>query len=1719
MSDTRSGSLPDEESKPPKRESTTNTSEGASPYSTGGGGFTFEHRVGAVYLARLITNHPLSELSERPLGRVAFQQAPTSAVDDLVVTSTKDDQSTSIRLAIACRRRPQFTRGNAKTRELLAQLVRASKAAEADQVVEQRLAIALAGRQGSALEVSELARVARNQHDSAGFFELINTSGQFSNKLRTRLAHLRDLVQFAQASNGETDVSAEERCWRLLAQLRVLRFSIEPSDDQDWVDLISLLGPWAAKGTKDSATALRNQLEALAAEYAQTAAAVDTDTVRRRLHALLDTSAHRTSEGWTRLRLLDAEARAAVSRSLIGSGVENPLKLARSELLTNLAASLAQGTEDLVVRGESGVGKSALVFDAMESAASEDDFEFIAVNLRDLPQTILEVVDALSAPLEDLLAGMTAPRRIVVVDAAEAATESKKDVFGYILRSARRSGVRVVAITAEASGAVTDDMKVGGNAVAEFDVPGLSDAEVSQAVGHFSELDRLATNPKGRELLRRPIVIELLSRAGGSRTPLSDAEAQAIVWQELVRSGERHEAGLPDAREEVMIALATAALTENAHQASLDTLDAAAVAGLTKSGLLRRSGSLPWERQPTFAHDLLREYAVARVLVARKDPAGELRRFAAPRWALPAARLACQLLLTSPDNPGDVPDLYRRLQSDFEELAASGFGERWVDVPTEALVAMAEPESVLQGAWDFLLENEAGGVRRLIRVIDLRHRKDGFIDTLVADPVVAQLVDAGTPPGLGDEATELVKDWLMAHVFRRTRAGHPGRVALANRIVAQCKDNEAEADRRDAEAAAKRAARSPEEIAAEEERIKKFAGFAEIGYPRRKRREPTRRRPYEWINDSSIAHLGLLGADLGSEGEAILRRIAEDDPHKLEPAVETVFAGNALADFDTKLLVDLVEAYYLENDYEDDDDGFCYGGGIHDDGIRHHIFGGFGPLAAFTKGPFIALFRNNYRGGVACLNKLLNHAARHRVRTLANIGYPNVAPDAEDRYKLDLSITGQKRTYIGDDHVWLWYRGTGVGPYPCMSALQALEFVNDEIIRAGIPVTHLVPILLDGCDNLAMPALVVGTLVRHLEMSGDALYPFLVEPSVWQLEFARHVHESSGLAAHVPELDHPERRSWSLREASMMLALQADGDRVTALKELGEQLFEAAKAQVGDNDSQAAREHLAAVRGWAATLDRNAYEIKEHEGQYIIQQAPNPEIEAVLGGPSAELLRSNEAMGLTLRHVHKRTEDDGAYGMSSEALAKDLATAQDLIENPPSSGMGTSPDGPVAVAASAIELFFARGIEVSTADLEWSARIVLEVATEVAANPSSTRDYSFFMQGVDRSAARALPYLLLPKAQALRASLDMDSAERIDLLVSLSEAMFTGNSNETRLEFARSLDHVWRAPCSPNGRCHHAVAYDLVDASFQDCILGPWDNEAQERQIVRLEPPVMASLAQATDDRILVDQLGPAIRALGSAAISDVCCRTAARDGLDTLLAAHRRGMLGYKHGYMHSDSDSLIAARAALWQAIDGRDEPLLDHVRGYLSNTRLLAESLRAINAAAEEKGPAADEALRLWPVLIDLVLDAADENSEILTERRYGDRAFSELIPNPAYAFGYLNLEPSREPVKWRNLLGWPDQVERWVSMARGRESIDALVIAVGELDPAQQVEIGLSWIETVVAASGKDCAHTYTLPEWLHERRADLSTSDQEARWQRVVDLLVLAGDRRVADLAD
>ena len=284
--------------------------------------------------------------------------------------------------------------------------------------------------------------------------------------------------------------------------------------------------------------------------------------------------------------------------------------------------------------------------------------------------------------------------------------------------------------------------------------------------------------------------------------------------------------------------------------------------------------------------------------------------------------------------------------------------------------------------------------------------------------------------------------------------------------------------------------------------------FSEIGYGGRRRRQRPE-VPREVRDEVVLELLALLGPDLGEDGEAILRRVAKDAPSCLAPAVEELFTGRALASRRPGLLAELTEAYYLD----DEADGFVF----HDHGIRRHRARSFPliPDAAWYRGPFMSLFQSDFRNGVGMLNRLLNHAARIRVGKLVRLdqGDRLLASDPVGPYESELDIAGARRLYVGDDHIWRWYRGTGVGPYPCFSALQALERVCDQWIDIGAPIETLISRMLDGCENLAMVGLIAGLLVRHLEGAKNLLDPYLTEPLIWRYEFARVVHEASGIAA------------------------------------------------------------------------------------------------------------------------------------------------------------------------------------------------------------------------------------------------------------------------------------------------------------------------------------------------------------------------------------------------------------------------------------------------------------------------------------------------------------------------------------------------------------------------------------------------------------------------------
>ena len=1136
------------------------TSRGMSPYATGAGGVTFERKAAVQFLARLLVGDGASELGDgRNVERVEFQQAPDHPVDDLVVFAKRaDEPEPSLVLALAIRRAPEFVQSNEDTRRLVRGFIHEVVTAPTEGPAH-RVGLVVSGRQPHAEQLAQLARHAAGQVSASGFFHLIRTPNRFDVEIRRRLDHVECLVQDALRDLGVSEVDTplvQDHAWRLLGRLVVSMPRLEPPDETDWSNVANSLIAVSRESELNGALQLRDRLFTLASEYPPKSARVDLTVLRRDTHPMLDSTVRRHQQGWQALDHLNNEALASVHDTITdGSRL---VRIDRSVAVAELSANSGDASA-VAVSGESGVGKSALVLLGLVKAATADSAsaQALCLNLRQVPKITLDFQATLGCPLSTLLSELSAPHRMLVIDGADAVAEGYDDAFRYVVDAARASDIKVITVASVESKQVVGETlaEFFGADVCEFPVAPLADTEIDEVVETFPELGGLRSNPRSRELLRRLVVVDLLVRGHVSSLPLSDADAMGEVWSRLVRRGERSDRGSPDARELVLLKLAILELSGAGNLERLDViggLDSTALAGLRLDGLLRRSSDDPFMVGPEFAHDEVRRYAVARLLLSSGSLASTIMAAGAPRWSLAAARLAGQELLAESDtarNP--LRGRFASLQASFDTLVEAGHGARWGDVPGEALLKIAYPDVVLRDAWPELLADDSAGLRRLSRLVDQRlRRENGVVDITAVEPIIALLLESHSPWSSGEHAERLLREWLHGHVLAKTAIGHPLRVLLRERLVEVC----AAADRRLAEEMREAPAPAPNRSPADVEWETAFADdsielFADSGDGVRHRRQ----RPeiaWEITDETVLELLALLGPDLGSDGERVLLRVARDAPSWLGPAVDDPLTGFALVNYRRGFLAQLTEAYYL--------DAEARGVGPFRDGIRSHRGRCF-PLFRQDpahQGPFMPLFQADFRNGVSVLNRLLNHATRVRVRNLDRLSQTDrpLGLQVAGLHHHELKITGARLPFLGDEHVWRWYRGSGVGPDPCVNALQVLERVCDRRIQAGMPVETMVSTLLDGCESLAMVGLVVGMAVRHLEEAGHLLDPYFTEPLVWRFEFARVASEFHGVEARSEEIAAPERRNWSLREAAMAIVVGADADRAAELRALGETL-------------------------------------------------------------------------------------------------------------------------------------------------------------------------------------------------------------------------------------------------------------------------------------------------------------------------------------------------------------------------------------------------------------------------------------------------------------------------------------------------------------------------------------------------------------------------------------
>lgn len=1661
-----------EEITPPPSGSTI----GSSPYSTGGGGVRLEHSYAACLVASLLAGDAIVELGDAvSADSIRLQASDMSDVDDIVIEG-RDAHGNIHRSSIAVRRSPLLTKSDTASVPLFRDFLRV--------VIDQwilveagrwRLVLAVSSNANAITQLAELAALAGALSNAAELADRLAQPGRTNAGVRDRYEHIKGLVEeAAEGLTPATQLDSSELLWRLLSALTVRILRLERTDRTDRNTAVNALQRVLRGGTPASADALFSRIEELVGIWAPQAAVLNQSTIRRGLSDYPLTASPRFASAWSVLERLGSRLRDSI-RPQLGVG-SRTLELERSAERARVEAAMKAAGDSigtLVVTGDPDVGKSALCLRVAEAMNARGAM-ITSLSLRDLPQTAAEFEAVLGGfPIDDVLAaGAAGSPRLILIDGAEAALEGKGSMLQALATAAMAAGLGVVAVTRTDGSRQVQDILSRSCEIAGSGIPStelilgtLTQDERDQVAAAFPALTRLGGDSQAAWLLGRPGLLDLLLRTGQEIDPsefLCEADVFTTVWRSLIRRNEERAPGAasPDDRERAALYVAKRVLGLPG-----DPIAGTAAAELRSDGVLRVPNNPALSHGDEFSTDLFRDLALCRLFIVEGWQI--LGRADAPRWSIRAARLGCQAALASPE----TASTWNTLQAHFASIAEA-HGARWSEVPFEALFTLGDAEPAIRKLWHSLTAGDATSLATLLRLAEARFVSGTFGDIFALRPVVRIAFCERPPipnaPRLGHRALrEVINDLVLAW--------------LRGMATSQLQPDSLRQSVRDT-------------ILLED-------------------------RPH--YDDFAVEALSSLGPDLDERAEAWLRDVARERPGNLNAAVESLAVAASMAVARPDLLLDLSEAYYIERPDPRD----RWGGHTLDDGIRdfkHGLGPGFGvPAAAWYYGPFFRLLNSRPIETIAFINRMLDHAARFRVEKMST--YRDGTSGSEDLEGVHLDLPGiGDRLYVGDSHVWAWYRGTSVGPYPCMSALLALErFADDLLERVKVPAHRLIALLLTDCHNLAVPGLVVGFLTRHPEESSDLLDPFLASPSVWHLEAAR-VSGDYGFRVRDPDADKltgSDRRRYTFHEtvAGMVINARLAGneERLAQLESLGERLVAAARSDL-ESDEDDYAEYLATVDSWAAEFRIENYRASKSGEQVMIQfERPEP-IERVLAPRNEVLQKTNVLYGL--QNTYARFNDDPA-NWPLATLAEDLSTARRIEEdtNVPE-GMLWPENALVAVAAAAVRSHALELASIDEPDLRWAIEALIWAAENPRVDAMSYYETTFPM-GADRAAAGALPLLLLDRFD----NLGIDTDRVGNALTALATSLF----DEVRAIYVNGCEPLWDRPCDVDettGACRrHDLAWSAAASGLRDCRLGEWNQETQRREPDPLPPPFDETLPTVAADALMVNRLRMPLSVMVDARRVP-CLQNAACRLWTPLWDAYRRGVAhwweeGYDH---HSQANHEPVARRMVQVALDddpGVVETFVTTLAANANALHLLFDGFATVFTYSDDLRSAMPD---FWPRALRTALEAVGDGSSLRSEHHWFDYMVAALLPTPSPHSWDPDIDGTftRARQNWIQPEALVDLAPRWLKLAKHEsKAVDAVIKFGKSTSLAWQTTTALEWIESLVDHRYDLIANRlYYLEEWFTDlRNAHLIQGEVRAVYHRIIDGLAAAGDRAAVRL--
>lgn len=1049
-----------------------------STVATGGGGGVFQARVGALYLANMLTGVPTAfGLHGARVELLRFEARYTGAHTDDIYCQLNDNGSSRIQF-IQCKRGlnavpsdTDFVDGlQAAWRDFLG-----VEGSPFDRSSDMLVLATVAPATPANRAAKRLCELSRSSIDLA----------EFVHKIESKLLdeqHRRTWSAFKEVSKATlSDNYTDEIVFDLLRRLRVDIHDLGTENSQE-LSLVQALLTSGLPG--ESGEQVWNGLFSYVLEQGITVGTVTRETwkatAKSGLHEAVGRLTGKLGLGHIAERISD---RANHQLSLISTQLPNGAHIPRSQCVTRVLAGFDE-RQLIIVTGGPGAGKSAVIAELAPLLRESGPLFFFRAD--ELDETSLTSIQSLSS-MSDAVCGMAEllcnGTPTVIIDSLEKALEARNPGALEELLALVRLNKRVRFCVTTRSYALNAlySLFLSDFSYQVVDVPPLTDAEIYTAVVGTA-LEGISARDSGvREVLRSPYYLRLAfnyTATGASLPEATGNDLRLRLWMERVAPSKGLPAGLAT-RRRVAFDEVCYVRTERFAQFVEAPNDAEAIASLVQDAVLVKDAT----DRVAPSHDVLEDWSLffrveREVRGTERDWGplfGKLGSHAGMRRAL--------RIWTSQRSAEDDGDAYALLVAALGQ--DSNIPQMWRDEVAIGLLRSERVEALVRKLDSSVSFDSVSLLKRMSHLLRVACKGPTSIDysSLADDPENKEIVlRLGMAAPVG-RAWDVVVG-LVARAF-------PSMPPDCNSWVVQLAEDAISHDKN---------WHKPNQ------RVLDVFNMAEHFCCRDEetwyREQSISKRFYALLCRCSGADSGRFTAFIEGLLDRLMLSADRRDVYVEERLEFLINVKNCreASFFTPDLAWRVFWALYIAPELKVDRD-FYMSGWEAQLGLSHRADHEFFPPSVL-QGPFRLLLLYAWPKSVRFIVDLCNHAATSFATTSAN--EVSIIPSEQ-------SPNG--RPHIHDFRLWVAYRGHSVTSYVLNAALMALEerLLIEAEMQPGI-ISLMLEFILEQGKSSFTTGMVAGVLMAHPELVTEKLLPIFKCPQFFSADIARSLQEASSLA-------------------------------------------------------------------------------------------------------------------------------------------------------------------------------------------------------------------------------------------------------------------------------------------------------------------------------------------------------------------------------------------------------------------------------------------------------------------------------------------------------------------------------------------------------------------------------------------------------------------------------